>query len=296
MGVVRLRRLGVCAALALAASCSAQDAAPPRVSLESLQGVTMDESPFSGQTVRVVGAQVTATQARGFYIMDSTDYGVYVYESTMQPAVGDVVDLVGSVSEYRGLTELSHIDAALSSITSSGNAELPPLVVATGDVGERHEGALVSVSGTCIQHDVGHGEWLINDASGQLVVDDLLISSSPNPLTPTYNTRYELVGIVLYSYGAFKIEPVSFTEIGFGHLEHVPEQVYVPPPPPPPSPRAAAAAADQCPSLTDRTAPGASPIGCDFVFNLMNFASKMIKTIVLKMMILTRAFDARANR
>ena len=172
-----------CAALALAASCSPQDAAPPRVSLESLQGISMDESPFSGQTVRVVGAQVTATQRTGFYIMDSTDYGVYVFDGgSMQPAVGDVVDVVGSVSEFHGQTQLSHIDAFLSSITSSGNAELPPLVVATGDVGERHEGALVSVSGTCVQQYVGHGEWLIDDASGQLVIGDLLISSSPNPL------------------------------------------------------------------------------------------------------------------
>jgi len=120
---VRLQRLGVCAALL--AACSAQPgASPPRVSLESLQGISMDESPFSGQTVRIVGAQVTATQSAGFYIMDATDYGVYVYESTFRPEVGDVVDLVGSVSEYHGLTELSHLDASQSSITSTGNAQL----------------------------------------------------------------------------------------------------------------------------------------------------------------------------
>ena len=239
----RLYRLGVCAGLALAA-CRAQDDEPPQVvSLQALQG-DGDESPFSGQTVRVVGAQVTAMQRAGFYIQDSTDYGVYVYDSALQPAVGDTVDLTGSISEFHGLTELSHL-ASHSSITSSGNPALAPLVVATGAVGERHEAVLVSVTGTCVQHDIGHGEWTIDDGSGLLVVDDLL---SNGRLTAEYNTRFQLVGIAVWSFGAFKIEPTEFVRLGPGDLVG-PEQVYVPPPPPPPSPAALAAAADQCPSL-----------------------------------------------
>ena len=75
-------------------------------------------------------------------------------------------------------------------------------------------------------------------------MDDAL-AQPPNP--PAYNTRYALVGVGHWSYGAFKIEPTSFEVLGQGDLSG-PEQPYEAPPPPPPSPAALRAAADQCPA------------------------------------------------
>ena len=95
---------------------------PPRelVSLRDVQG-SGDDSPYEGQTVRVI-ATVTGVGSGAFFIQDESMYGVYVYERSMTPAVGDQVELVGQISEYHGLTELSRIDAALSSVLSSGSA------------------------------------------------------------------------------------------------------------------------------------------------------------------------------
>lgn len=165
-------------------------------------------------------------------------YGVYVYERTIVPAVGDEVELVGEVSEFNSLTELFHVNASLSSIRSSSNTVPEPVSIRTGDLGERHEGLLVEVTGTCIQHDIGHGEWVIDDGSGPLVVDDMLLDD----IQPDYNIIYTLTGIGHFSFDSFKIEATAFTQVGrdpqrFG----IAEEPFEPPPPPPPT--------DQCPNL-----------------------------------------------
>ena len=74
---------------------------------------------------------------------DESDYGVYVYESGFTPVKGDRVSLVGQISEYNGLTELSHVSEPTT--LSSGNALPSPLPLTTGDLGERHEGILLEV-------------------------------------------------------------------------------------------------------------------------------------------------------
>ena len=74
---------------------------------------------------------------------DESDYGIYVYESAFTPVRGDRVSLVGQISEYHGLTELSHVSEPTT--LSSGNALPSPLPLTTGDLGERHEGILLEV-------------------------------------------------------------------------------------------------------------------------------------------------------
>ena len=76
---------------------------------------------------------------------DESDYGIYVYESAFKPVRGDRVSLVGQISEYHGLTELSHVNESTTILLSSGNALPSPLPLTTGDLGERHEGILLEV-------------------------------------------------------------------------------------------------------------------------------------------------------
>ena len=84
------------------------------------------DSPLEGRTVRI-SALVSAVSGSGFYVQDDSGYGLYVYESTFRPAVGDTVVLVGSISEFHGLTELSHLDSAQSRVVTSGGAAPSPL-------------------------------------------------------------------------------------------------------------------------------------------------------------------------
>ena len=158
-GSLTMRALACCGLLLAAA---AQDAEVQQVTLLEVQGEDAADSPLEGRTVRI-SALVSAVSGSGFYVQDDSGYGLYVYESTFRPAVGDTVVLVGSISEYHGLTELSHLDSAQSRVVTSGGAAPAPLAVTTGQVGERHEGLLISVEGVCTQADIGHGEWTIDD-------------------------------------------------------------------------------------------------------------------------------------
>ena len=136
------------------------------------------------------------------------------------------------------MTELSHLDISQSSTLSAGNMQPTPVSVSSGDVGERHEGLLVSIAGTCSNHDIGHGEWMLDDGSGAVVVDDMLFSAEEAPL---YNMRYSVIGIGYYSYGSYKVEAIQISMDGQGNLDG-PEAPPPPPPPPPP-----VSTADQCP-------------------------------------------------
>jgi hypothetical protein len=63
-------------------------------------------------------------------------------------------------------------------------------------------------TGTCVQADLGHGEWGLDDGSGDLVVDDQLMADGWE-VAPAYNTRYRVLGIGTFSYGAFKLEALE---------------------------------------------------------------------------------------
>ena len=137
--------------------------ATPTVMLQQLQG-DGESSPYEGQTVQVSG-YVIADGRHGFFIQDAEDYGIWVYNYDFSHEVGDEVVLVGLVNEYYGLTELMDIDLDVSRVVSHGHT-IDATTVRTGAIGERHEGILVRVTGTCTMHDIGHGEWIIDDGSG----------------------------------------------------------------------------------------------------------------------------------
>lgn len=99
-------------------------------------------SPYSGQTVTVAGTVVGVVDV-GFFLNDDSGYGVYVYEHDFHPTIGDLVQLSAQVSEYHDLTELSRVADPV--VLSSGNPLPRPMAVVTGELGERHEGLLVSV-------------------------------------------------------------------------------------------------------------------------------------------------------
>ena len=57
-----------------------------------------------------------------FFIQDPDDTlwsGIYVYDTSVSPSIGDEVTLTASVNEYYSLTQL--IDVTYSMVNSSGN-------------------------------------------------------------------------------------------------------------------------------------------------------------------------------
>ena len=173
-----------------------------------IQGTDAD-SPYNGQSVTTTGI-VTAIVANSYFIQDGTALrsGIYIYDQTNSPAIGDEVTLTGTVDEYFELTEI--INVTSFSINSSNNTLPNPISLSTGDANnEDYEGMLVTVqNATCTNTDIGFGEWQVNDGSGALAVDDLIYLFSPD-----LNIDYGVTGILTYSFSAYKIEPRSMDDV-----------------------------------------------------------------------------------
>ena len=139
---------------------------PTEVSIADVQGTT-DVSPLNGQTVTVEGV-VTADYRTGGYkgiviqtegsggANDSTpgaSDGVFVFLNALAPtlAIGDLVSITGSVSEYFGQTQLN--PASLNGISvvraGAGVPEATPLPdAAVGVDREQYENMYVAPAGT----------------------------------------------------------------------------------------------------------------------------------------------------
>ena len=166
-------------------------------------------SLYLDQTVTTSGI-VTAVQGNSYYIQDGNGAwnGIYVYDNTNTPTIGDDLTIVTEVDEYYGLTELKNVSEY--TVNSQGNT-LPVATtlstLAAND--EQYEGVLIKVlAATCTNTDADHGRWVIDDNSGELFVGtDMLV------YTPTATYTYDVTGLGFYSYDAYKIIPRDLNDI-----------------------------------------------------------------------------------
>lgn len=139
---------------------------PTEVSIADVQGTT-DVSPLNGQTVTVEGV-VTADYRTGGYkgiviqtegsggVNDATpgaSDGVFVFLNALAPtlAIGDLVSITGSVSEYFGQTQLNPASLNGISVVQAGVGvpEVTPLPdAAVGVDREQYENMYVAPAGT----------------------------------------------------------------------------------------------------------------------------------------------------
>ncbi|MFH2095098.1 MAG: T9SS type A sorting domain-containing protein [Bacteroidota bacterium] len=168
-------------------------------------------SPLMNQTVNT-GGIVTGVSGSGYFIQDSPGqwHGVYVYNNTNSPSVGDSVTMTATVSEYLGLTELTGV--ANFMVVTTGNPLPAASGISTGSMGEAYEGVLIHLTdAVCTNANAGFGMWTLNDGSGALNADDDLYA-----FTPTLNAHYNVTGIGHYSFSEFKILPRDANDIVMG--------------------------------------------------------------------------------
>ena len=173
-------------------------------------------SPLIEQVVTVQGV-ITAASDYSYFIQDGSGpwNGVYVYDNTNLPAVGDHVILQGEVIEYYDLTEITNI--TYFETVSSGN-DLPAAVELTtgfiGTSGEPYEGCRVKVSNAaCTNTDLGFGDAYFDDGSGDCMIDDMLYTPDPAWMLGEY---YSVTGVLTYTYEEYKIEPSSSADVSIG--------------------------------------------------------------------------------
>jgi predicted extracellular nuclease len=130
-------------------------------SIGAIQG-TGSASPMTGQSVRISGVVTGDFQEddgddrrnlRGFFLqgppdaVPETSDGIFVFDGrnpAVDVSVGDAVEVVGTVSEYFGETQ---IEAASVTITGTGSVEPVPLSLPIASL-EPYEGMLVEFTGT----------------------------------------------------------------------------------------------------------------------------------------------------
>ena len=182
---------------------------PTVVSIDEIQTPAggNDESPYMGQIVTTAGIVTAIKSGTGFWIQKSTGgpySGVYVYDQgNNSPSEGDSVVITAAVDEFFGLTELKTVTDY--TMVSSGNAFVIT-DLSTNDVNdEQYEGVMVKVSGaTCTDDTTSnpYQEWLLNDGSGEVQVDNFMYTYGP-----TVNDIYNVTGPVGYSFSAYEILP-----------------------------------------------------------------------------------------
>ncbi len=176
--------------------------------IHDIQGEA-EASPLLGQIVTTYGI-VTGIAYNGYYIQDGDGAwnGVWVYDSSNSPAIGDAVTLTATVAEYSGLTELATITSF--NIDSSGNTLPSATVITTDGLTEGYEGVLVQVmDAVCVSDDSGNGQWQVDDGSGVLEVDDQMLFG----FVRVAGNTYDITGIGNYSYSQYKIEPRDENDI-----------------------------------------------------------------------------------
>ncbi len=166
---------------------------------DSLEG----PSPYLGENVKISGI-VTAVTSNGYYLQDAAGAwnGIYIYDNNHFPGRGDSLIITGLVDEYYSLTELK--DLTEYSLESSNNVLPDSILISTGNIAqEKYEGVFVYViNAECINDDLGYAEWLVNDSSGDVRIDDQMYLYSPS-----VGVLYNITGVVNYSFNDFKIEP-----------------------------------------------------------------------------------------
>lgn len=175
-----------------------------QVTPDSLEG----DSPHNGEYVKTVGV-VTAANSSAFILQDGVGAwnGIYVYSSGHSAVVGDSAEVVATVTEYNGLTELTSVTEY--NVLASG-VDLPaavPVDNASANA-EKYESVLITVDGYCNEPDLGYGEWSIGDTTGFMIFDDLFYA-----VTPSAGNFYQVTGPLYYSFGDYKVVPRDSNDV-----------------------------------------------------------------------------------
>ncbi|RLC45428.1 MAG: hypothetical protein DRH57_08000, partial [Candidatus Cloacimonadota bacterium] len=172
-------------------------------------------SYYTGETVSLTGIITGIYGTSDYTIQDGSGQwnGIWVHDNGTSLARGHNVTVDATVEESNGLTRLNSVT---NTTTNSTGNPLPTVsTILTGSVNtEAYEGVYVFVdSAECTNENPDapsdYGEWEItSSASSACRVDDLGYL-----FEPTLNNYYDVTGIVIYTYGNFKIEPRDSNDV-----------------------------------------------------------------------------------
>lgn len=188
-----------------------------------VEGQIKDGTPVKTSGV-VVGYGVkydNADAKSGFFIQDGTEAGVYVYgtNSATTVAIGDKVNVEGSLTVYNGLLEITS-----PKVTKDGTETVVarPITAAEALVNPNpYDSMLVTVTGVTTTAETPTFEkgdtssWTAKDAAGnEVYIDDFAAGSAFMKTAITPSTYYSsITGILVYDFKKSRIAPRSAADI-----------------------------------------------------------------------------------
>lgn len=170
-------------------------------------------SPLMNDAVITSGIVTGAKAGYGYFIQDGTGAwnGIFVNDATNSPALGDEVEITGTVQENFTFTRLSPVTGY--TVVSTGNAvPAAEIVSPTAAATEQWESVLVTVADMeCLTTPNQYGEWDISNWQGTLMVDDDLYATSP-----IAGNFYSITGPMYFAYNIWRILPRSASDLGVG--------------------------------------------------------------------------------
>lgn len=186
----------------------------PDVSIYDIQYTTSSSgaSSYNGQVVNTAGivTAIVPSNPQGYFIQSGTGAwnGVFVEDGTNVPALGDSVEVTGTVTEDFNNTEIHSVTAY--NVATTGNTLPAAASITTNEVNfEDYEGVLIATTNAeCTDADAGFGQWKIYDGTDTCLVDDVIYS-----FNPILGNNYGVTGPIFFSYSTAKILPRDANDI-----------------------------------------------------------------------------------
>lgn len=170
-------------------------------------------SPHATHAVITSGIVTGAKAGYGYFIQDGTGpwNGLFVNDATNNPALGDELEITGTVQESFAFTRLSPVTGY--TVLSTGNTvPAAESLAPTAAASEQWESVLVSVADMeCLSTPNQYGEWNISNWQGALLGDDELYAA-----TPTVGNFYSITGPMFYAFNLWRILPRSASDLSAG--------------------------------------------------------------------------------
>jgi predicted extracellular nuclease len=183
------------------------DLTPEITPIYDIQYSTGGDSPLNGDVVTVKGVVAanfnTSTHGEGYYLQDGAGEwnGLYVYDETNSPSMGDSVRVTGTVNESYSMTQLESVQNFLV-IDIGGTIASPTLVTIPEANTEAYESVLVRVEDVeCVTDENEYGEWQVAVGTDTLNMKD----NGAFSFSPAVNEFYNINGMMHYSYGEFSM-------------------------------------------------------------------------------------------
>ncbi len=180
---------------------------PPITPIYDIQYSTSGDSPFENDEVTIKGVIVAnfndSDYGTGYYVQDDGGAwnGIYIYDETNSPNMGDSVQITGTVEEFYGMTQISDV-TELMTIDIGGTITGPEVVSIPEANTEEYESCFIRVeNATCVEEQNQYGEWKVAIGTDTLLMKD----NGAFAFTEELDQMYNVQGVTNYSYGEYSL-------------------------------------------------------------------------------------------